>query len=205
MIKINLLPDAYKQQSKPGKQKIPITLILLSANALLLALLLVVTAVNVYRTISLKALKTRLVTLASEQQKIATIKQRIENFKTTNALFAPLVKREFLWSKTLNKLSDLLIPGVWFRSLSMERKIVNKTENFVTADVTIKYLVLMGTAVSVGEDEMAIIGEFIRKLKSDTDFIKHFENIELESVLRRKIAAVEVMDFTLTCYFKREI
>jgi len=205
MITINLLPEAYKQQTKPGKQKIPITLILLSANTLLLALLLVVTAVNVYRTITLKALKARLVTLAPEQQKITTIKQRIENFKTTNALFAPLVKREFLWSKTLNKLSDLLIPGVWFRSLSVERKIVNKTENFVTTDVTIEYLILMGTAVSVGEDEMAIIGEFIRKLKSDTDFIKHFENIELESVLRRKIATVEVMDFTLTCYFKREI
>lgn len=52
---------------------------------------------------------------------------------------------------------------------------------------------------------MGAIGNFVRNLKLNKEFFQHFSGIELEGVLRRQIATVEVMDFTLICLFKQEV
>lgn len=99
MIEINLLPEIYRAKKEERQQLIPLNLILLSINAMLLAIFLIITAINVGRSITLHALDTRLKGLAPEQQKIISIQQKTVNLKKTNALFSPLVKNRSLWSK----------------------------------------------------------------------------------------------------------
>ncbi len=205
MIEINLLPEAYKVKKEGQKQKVPVTLILLSVNAVLLAFFLIITAINVARSITLHALNTRLEGLAPEQQKILSIQHKTVNLKETNALFSPLVKNRFLWSKKLNLLSDLIVPGIWLRELSLEKEAASQVQTPAAAVQGIKFLKLEASAVSVTHDEMGVIGSFIRNLKLNKEFFQHFSRIELEGVLRRQIATVEVMDFTLICWFKQEV
>ncbi|MFH1093810.1 MAG: hypothetical protein V1739_06630 [Candidatus Omnitrophota bacterium] len=201
MIEINLLPEIYRAKKEERQQLIPLNLILLSINAMLLAIFLIITAINVGRSITLHALDTRLKGLAPEQQKIISIQQKTVNLKKTNALFSPLVKNRSLWSKKLNLLSDLIIPGIWLRQLSLEKEAVAQA----AGPQGKKNLKIEATAVSVIHDEMGAIGNFVRNLKLNKEFFQHFSGIELEGVLRRQIATVEVMDFTLICLFKQEV
>lgn len=205
MIEINLLPEAYKAKKEEKQLKIPINLILLSINAVLLAIFLISTAVNVGRSITLHALDTRLKGLAPEQQKIISIQHKTINLKATNAIFSPLVTNRFLWSKKLNLLSDLIIPGIWLRQLSLEKKAAAQVQALAGVSQGNKFLKFKATAVSVAHDEMGVIGRFVRNLKLNKEFFQHFKVIELEGVLRRQIATVEVMDFTLICLFKQEV
>lgn len=206
MIEINLLPEAYKIKNVKTEQNIPVNLILLSINAFLLAIFLIITAINVGKNITLHALNTRLKGLAPEQQKIIEIQKKTTDLKATNTLFSPMVENKFLWSKKLNLLSDLIIPGIWLRQISFENQSTQEVGQAVAVvgaqDVSLK---IEATAVSVINDEMGIISKFVKKLKQNKDFISDFKGIELEGVLRRQIATVEVMDFTLICIFKQEV
>jgi Tfp pilus assembly protein PilN len=195
MIEINLLPEEYMVSRKVQQNAVPVTLILLGLNAVLLSCLFIVTAVNLSRSITLNALNTRLEGFSAEQQKIIAIQQKIANLKSTNAIFSPLVTNRFLWSKKLNHLSDLVLPGIWFRNLALEKTVPAGLSRVLKIDLSV---------VSVAHDEMSIVGEFIRHLKTDDDFFKDFQNIELQSFLQRQIASAEVMDCTLLCSFKPE-
>ncbi len=205
MIEINLLPEAYKAKKEEKQQHIPVNLILLSINAVLLVIVLIITAINVGRSITLHALDTRLKGLAPEQQKIIFIQHKTVNLKAANALFSPLITNRFLWSKKLNLLSDLIIPGIWLRQLSLEKEAAAQAQFPAVGLRGNKFLKLEATAVSVIHDEMGVIGNFVRNLKLNKEFSQHFKGIKLEGVLRRQIATVEVMDFTLICLFKQEI
>ena len=205
MIEINLLPEAYKIKKEAKYEHIPVNLILLSTNAVLLAIFLIITAVNVGRSITLHALDTSLKGLAPEQQKIISIQHKTLNLKTTNALFSSLVTNKFLWAKKMNMLSDLIIPGIWLRQLSLEKEAADQTQTAVGLSHGNRSMKLAATAVSVDHDEMGTIGNFVRNLKLNKEFFEDFKGIELEGVLRRQIATVEVMDFTLICFFKQEV
>ncbi len=205
MIEINLLPAEYKALRKTSGKSIPMNLILISINAVLLAVLLIVSGMNLSKTLTLNALNTRLQGLAPEQQKIITLQRKIQSLKSTNALFSPFVDNRFLWSKKLYFLDDLLWPGIWLRSISLERKIINPMFDVNVPGNAINHLKIMATVVSLTNDEMGTVGKLIRRLKTSDDFFREFSNIELEGVISRSIASVEVMDFTLLCLFKPEI
>ncbi|MBU4304656.1 MAG: hypothetical protein KJ893_03375 [Candidatus Omnitrophica bacterium] len=204
MIEINLLPESYKVSKKTREQALPITFILLVSNGIFLLILLLVTAFNVSRVVTLHAVETRLDGLAPEQQRIIAIQQRIINLKNTNALFRPQVENRYFWAKALNYISDLTIPGIWLRTFTFEKIVISEINPGVPGEFS-RRLKIGATAVSLAHDEMAIIGDFLRNLKTDKDFCRNFKLIELESVLRRKISTVEVMDFTLVCRFNEDI
>ncbi len=204
MIEINLIPEADRTQivKQNGAKDIPWNLILLSLNGILLTILLLVTAVNVGRIIRLKALSTRLNGLAPEQQKILAVQQKIKQLKSTNAMFSTVTGQGFLWSKTLNRLSDLLVPGIWFRQISSKKKEKPGSDSSKPKEYY-RLLTINGTVVAVNQDEMSVIGKFIREVKDDPYLKKNFDNVELESVFRKKISDVEVMDFILVCNLKQ--
>jgi hypothetical protein len=205
MIEINLLPAEYKTQRKTKAKNIPVNLILISVNAVLVAVLLIVTAMNLSKTITLNALNTRLKGLAPEQQKIISLQRKTQSLKTTNALFSPLITNRFLWAKKLYYLEDAILPGIWLRSISLETKVINPLLDVNYAGNSMSNLKIDACVVSVSQDEMGIIGKLIRKLKTSDEFFKDFSNIELQGVVSRQIASVEVMDFTLVCLFKPEV
>lgn len=206
MIEINLLPESYKAERRTQEHNIPLNLILLASNAVFIAILLIISVVNLSRTITLRALNTRLEGLAPEQQKIIEIQRKTSQFKAKNSLFSPFVSGRFYWSKKLNVLSDLIIPGIWLRDLSFEKNLLSTTGRSSTGQVSFSYsLKINGTAVSIEGDEMSIINDFIKGLKTNPEFFEDFKTIELESILRRRIASVEVMDFALICLFKEGV
>jgi Tfp pilus assembly protein PilN len=204
MIEINLLPDDFKSKQKSNKQSLPINLILISINAVLVVILLIVTAINLSNTIKLNAMNTRLAGLAPEQQKIISLQRKIESLKATNQSFYYLVEDRFLWAKKLYYLDELLIPGVWLRNLSLKREVINAMVDASYPGNSTNYLEIDASVVSVSSDEMGLIGKLIRNLKTSKEFFQDFSNIELEGVVRRTIASVEIMDFTLICKFKPE-
>jgi len=203
MIEINLLPDVYKAEKKAEIEKIPVSLILLSINGILLAVFLIVSAVNLGRAITLNALNTRLHGLAPEQQKIVDIQSKTERLKSVNASFSFLLSPQAMWAEKLNLLSDLMLPGIWFRRLSLEKDQAD-SQDPTAVGIVPKYLKIEGSVVSPSGDEMSIISDFVRALKANEKFIRDFSNIKLEGVLRRQIATVEVMDFNLICFLKQK-
>ena len=210
MIEINLLSDELKQTraQRLRDKKFPVTLILLSLNGVLFSVLLIVSSVSIARFTTLRALETRLRGLAPEQQKIMGIIKSSSDLKSKNAFYNQLSSEGFLWSETLNKLSGLIVPGIWFRQMQMLEPRVASTTGAPGKGVEPpppRVLKVSATAVSVAGDEMAVINEFIKKVKEDTAFMKHFKNIELESVMRRQISSVDVMDFTLLCSFNESV
>lgn len=205
MIEINLLPAEYKKQINTKAKNVPVDLILISTNAVVIVVLLIVTGMNLSQTLTLSALNTRLGTLAPEQQKIIALERKMQSLKSTNAMFSPLVDNRFLWSKKLYFLDNAILPGIWFRSLSLEKKILNPMLDPSYPGNSINHLKIGASVVSISNDEMGTIGKLLRKLKTSDEFFKDFSNIELEGVVSRSIGSTEVMDFTLFCLFKPEI
>ena len=97
-----------------------------------------------------------------------------------------------LWSKKLNRLSDLAAPGMWFTNLSLDQG-----ENG-------RHLSIEGNISSFLKDETAVMGRFMKALKEDDAFSGDFKEIRLEAMQQKKIKNVDVMSFSINCYFKKE-
>ncbi len=201
MVRINLLPEEYRPKNTNPGSDLPINQILLGVNALLLFLFIIFSALSLTRVVQDRILTNRLGQLQQEQSRLSSLRTEISQLKQGNSFFDGLAQREFFWSEKLNLLSDLLVPGIWFRQIMLDDK-TNITVGAGNKTGGTRRLIMHGTAVSVTHEEMAVITELIRGLKADKRFFAEFRNIELESVLRRKIGPVEVMDFTLVCLFK---
>ncbi|RKY37598.1 MAG: hypothetical protein DRP78_00670 [Candidatus Omnitrophota bacterium] len=195
MVTIDLLPAKYKEAKLEREKYFPLTLFLVILICLILFVLFFVYRMKIVSHAELQTLNMQLDGLAPGQRKVFEIQEQIAEAKECNNVFEQLLKRNFLWARKLNKLSDSLICGIWLRALSLDNEKIATDFDCIKID---------GTVVSLEHKEMALIGKFIRNLKSDAEFFKNFKNIKLESVIRRNIADVEVMDFTLTCYFKNE-
>ena len=204
MITINLVPDSYKSARK-NSQGTPVTLILLIVNALFLGIFLIVTSLNVYKTVTLKAITTRLSNLEQKKNELVALQHKITNLNGSNSIIEAAVFSDFCWSRILNNLNDAIIPGVWLKQISIHKKTKKTTIDYVEQLVENKFLKIEGTVVSLAHDEMAVVSSFVRGLKKNNNFSALFKKLELESVLRRKIATVEVMDFTLLCHFGEKV
>jgi len=205
MIEINLLPEELKKTALT-REKIPLTFILLCAAGLMLALLLIMSAVTLANKIVLRALDSRLQSLDAGQKRITEIRGRIASFKADNEAYAQLFTAPFLWSRALNTFSDALLPGIWFNSVAVQKEAIGaKARTGKETSVYGKVLVVNGTAVALQANEMTLISDYIRNLKANGDFFLDFASVELESVLRRKIQTVEAMDFNLLFRFKEGV
>ncbi|MBL7069102.1 MAG: hypothetical protein ISS34_04520 [Candidatus Omnitrophica bacterium] len=217
MIEINLLPENLRKK-KPIFQmpEIKIT----SAPIIIgIAVLLVLIHGLTMLTINLQRRAIDKMSVEWQREKIEKESielTRRENIKMRRKIDAieDLMSRKILWAKKLNQLSDLVIDGIWYTSLSIDRKtvIVEPKEGasgksmamrrFATERVQIPYLSIEGEVSSSYGDELAIISRFIDGLKSEKDFFKDFSNIELDSTTLHEIENVEVMKFNINCYIK---
>jgi len=105
-----------------------------------------------------------------------------------------LTSKSILWSKKMSDLSAAITEGVWLSELSLHDEKGPKNE---------QAMLLKGSVFSYTEgEEAAIIGSFINSLKYNKGFFEDFKDIKLESSRMRSIAELEVMDFSIICYFK---
>lgn len=125
--------------------------------------------------------------MSVDRKTVEGINKELKDVKATNTLITGTVsKKVILWSQKLNILSDNLPKGVWFKKI-----VWNETA-----------LVVEGRAYSKSHDEMMTVGNFVSNLKKDTNFMKDFSSIELNSISRVKQGLVEVAIFTITVKVK---
>lgn len=91
------------------------------------------------------------------------------------------------WALRLNRMSQDLPYGVWFKALSFDGN----------------NLILQGSAVSLEKEELSLINKFMDSLKGDKDFTDSFQGLELGAVQRRAVGGYDIVDFALTAPEKR--
>ncbi len=107
------------------------------------------------------------------------------------------LKREVLWAKNLNYISNLVPSGVWLEDMVLHTKREGHLSKYEKLDIN-------GSAISLrGEEMMDLIGGFMAALEKEELFSEQFSEIKLISSQRsKKDARFEVMDFKLSCQYR---
>ena len=90
------------------------------------------------------------------------------------------------WAQKLNDISEVLPRGVW-----LTRIVATKQR-----------LVIEGSAIGKGKDEMINVHNFASNLKGQEQFMKNLNDLEVGSIQRRSIKMVEIADFSITAKVK---
>jgi len=199
MIEIDLLPlELRKKKRIPLEQILKTKLIfaVLGGVILLHLFLHILVALN---SVRFSKLEKSWQGLAKQRQQIARLRNEAAKFGQEMPLIEQLMESRILWSEKLNRISDLIIKGVWLKKLTLEKEEAKKVQ---TKEIISEYLMIRGSAASRTGDEPALIGRFMQNLKDDSAFSADFAEIELGPIKKRRIAQTEVMDFVLICRFR---
>lgn len=200
MVQINLLPVTAKK-----KQKIKAEL-KIKVGPLIFALVGVILAVVVCWTILGIRLSGQRKQLTERQKQLNTLRSSLKNLNQQNQdkrqfqhrleFLEAELKREVFWAENLNRLSNLVPPGIWFKKISLHTVKEKRLKKYVS-------LRIGGSVVSLrGEEMIDLIGEFMNALKKDELFSEQFSEIRLLSSKRSKSGKFEIMDFSLHCQFR---
>lgn len=222
MIEINLLPEESKKKqarwsqidlSQASLQNMSLVHLGMIAGAAILGLQIVVFTIGFSTGHISAALEKRYARILPKKQEADAIKHNIEVMNRKIRTIDDLMVERFSWAKKLNDLSDAMTPYVWLTEISYdERSVERRTvleqkgeaqqQRPVTTKALSRYLRLTGYASSVREEGAALVGKFIKNLKSSPGFYSDFSDIELGNVKAERFEDQEVMKFTITCYFK---
>ena len=220
MLKINLLPPDLKKKKLPklkwqfaGKvTKLPLLPSIACAVAFLMILQVSVMGILGYKKKALTSYKARWEKVAPNMKEVTILKNELNEMEGTKRAIDNLTKGRFLWAKFLKSLSDSMTPGVWLTRLKVSKiseqparmqargRSAETTEE-VLMSVT-RALILNGSVTARKGEETAHVGRFVDSLKKNADFFTPFSDIKLDSIERRGMGGVEVMDFELICQFK---
>ncbi|MFH1782658.1 MAG: hypothetical protein ABH848_03475 [Candidatus Omnitrophota bacterium] len=125
-------------------------------------------------------------TLDINKKEVESIDQKIADLRMKFSTFDKITKREFLLSDKMDKLSELVLPGIWFTYLYTDL-----SEN----------LIIQGSIISKNEEAMAVVGNLMKNLQEDKDFFKGFSSIKLENVQKRKKEERDIVDFKIVLKF----
>lgn len=116
-------------------------------------------------------------------------RKTVEDFKKEHNLASDdklaleqFINKKINWSEKLNILSSNLPYGIWFDEFSV-----------TAGDFSLRALV-----ISLEQQEMSLVNKFIENLKSNKEFFKDFDKLEVTSVTRRVIGGYDIIDFILT-------
>nr|MBU1327970.1 PilN domain-containing protein [Candidatus Omnitrophota bacterium] len=193
MIEINLLPEELrKKKSEPyfnlniEAEKLKFWI----GGGAVGILILIVTMLflgSFIRKAQINGLLAREKNFSSRLSQIDSVNKEIAVLKAKMSILDQLTKRKFLWTEKLNRLSDLVLPGIWFTHVYTD------SEN---------RLIIEGSVFSKSEEAMASVGKFMKNVKDDQQFFKDFNNIKLESVQRKNKEERDMVDFKIALYFQ---
>ena len=216
MIEINLLPQEFRSDkiSKKGLNvnipKIPLVpTIIAGVIIFMLVHLTLVLSISIQNK-QLAKLKRESESIAPQQKIAGIIKKEADELQAKLSVVDSLASESLIWSKKLSSLSRSITEGVWLSSLYLnfetQKAKAPYSQNVSTPageSVRQQTLVLRGSALSSSPgEEPAVVGKFIESLRANQDFFTDFEDIKLSSIQRKKQGEVEIMDFTIICYFK---
>ncbi len=191
MIDINLVPPPLRKKHK--SQMFPMATLNLPKEAIvglvggLFAVLLVVhflLQIIIFVKFAQHASARRhLERIQPEKKKVDLVIDEMRNLQgKINSIDKVTNLKRILWSQKLNDVSDCISRGVWLNKVSLDQKI----------------LLVDGSAVSKMKDEMVSVGNFTANLKGNKSFMAGLDSIELGSIQRRQVKAIDLVDFVVT-------
>lgn len=222
MIEIDLLPEEIKKKRQQFKMpKLNLSIIPLLAGfiaILVLAHFGITTFLNINKD-SYENMSNEWKRIEPQKRAIELIaKENVNRQKDIDEIEA-LMQGKILWSKKLNQLSDLIVPGVWYTKISIGKKAIVRPARaplgpkrpkrpgrkpLARKRSTTSYLGIEGEVSSAYGEPLEIVAKFIENLESDPRFYNDFSNIELFSTKLHSILETEVMAFSINCYFKEK-
>jgi Tfp pilus assembly protein PilN len=197
MIEINLLPLELREKRIIYFEEIFKAKIIFSVLGSLLLFHLFLYTLNIISKKRLNSIEGKWQQLSSQREKIKQLNSELTELNEKVPLIEQLISKRLLWSQTLNRISDLIVNGVWLSELRFDKQ-KTKDGRFL------EYLTIYGSAASPTKDEPALIGRFMQNLKDDSVFSGNFLEIELGPMQKRLINQTEIMDFVLKCRVKRQ-
>ena len=184
MITINLLPESYRQPvSSPVQQFHRSPLALLMAAVMIGVAALLLAGVQM-RQAALAGANTRLQQLSAKKAAVDELNTLVRDLREQHAVFERLSHARSQWAHHLNVLSDVTPDGVWLTDFALDPD---------------KGLVIQGSALAKGGEEIVRINRLVDGLNNDEQVSQVLRNIQIESVKRMKEDQVDVVEFTLTC------
>ena len=184
MININLLPESYRQPvSSPVQQFHRSPLALLMAAVMIGVAALLFAGVQM-RQAALAGANTRLQQLSAKKAAVDELNTLVRDLREQHAVFERLSHARSQWAHHLNVLSDVTPDGVWLTDFALDPD---------------KGLVIQGSALAKGGEEIVRINRLVDGLNNDEQVSQVLRNIQIESVKRMKEDQVDVVEFTLTC------
>lgn len=207
MVDINLLP---KEAVVGTKKRLGITLKMpkIIATPLIVGVISALLLCQVLISLLAITQRNRLIKLSAEftevspLEKVAEVlKKQADELNRKLSVIESLTSDSLIWSKKFYDLSGAVIEGVWLTSLSLN---VEAPKGGADAQSKSRQtLVLKGSVVSPSPGgETAIVGKFIESLRSNRGFFDDFDDIKVSSIQSKRLGEIEVMDFTIICYFK---
>ena len=183
MIRINLLPEAYRKTSTATIQPL-----YRSPLAILIVVLLILGGAGLWGTFIIRQaqyqqLQAKQKRLESKYQELTELLGIVQKLQSEQTVLDRLVRGRSQWARSLNRLSDTTPDGVWFTDLSLD---------------PMKGLIIQGSAVSQGGEEMVRIGRLVQDLKVDPDFSSAIRDVQIESIKSVQEKEIDVIEFTLT-------
>ncbi len=205
MLQINLLPEHLRKKKKASIQipDITVTMLPILIGIGLLIIFLHITFIFVVRSKSnaLKKLSTEWATIESDKTSVEALKKETTRIKKRVNAIDSLMGEKVSWSRKLNELSDLVLPGIWFTRLSIDKRSIS-TDSKSSERREITYLSIVGEVSATVEEELVILGRFIKQLKADPSFSRDFSSIELTATQLHQIENQDAMKFNVKCQLK---
>lgn len=200
MVQINLLPPTIRSKQK---RRVELEVKLEPLIFILIGTILAVIVVWVLLGVRLSAQRK---VLARQDDQLKSLKfnlEKADKLEEEKTLFLrkleiihQQLKKQLLWARTLNRLSNLLPAGIWFKKITLDTVEVGGLKTNVGLDIN-------AVAISLkGEEMIDLIGKFMTALKKDEVFSEQFSEIRLISSKRGEFGKIETMDFNLFCQFQ---
>ncbi|MDO8581113.1 MAG: PilN domain-containing protein [Candidatus Omnitrophota bacterium] len=194
MIEINLIPPALRKKKGKGlfptDFHIPLEIIIGAGGGLIVLLLLAhifLSSINLVKVNKYNGLKKEMDILKPAKQEVDLILTQLREAQgQLQAIQGVTGDKQLLWAQKLNLISEHLPRGVWLKNVVLDGKA----------------LLIAGSAISKEKKEMTGVHALASALKSDPEFMKGMEELELSSLDRKKIQTTEVVDFLITVRVK---
>ena len=183
MLRVNLLPDGARKISlSPIEQfhRTPLMWVILVCLSIVPLGLFVPMYINGREQ---QRVTKQIDTLRPKKEEVDKIQRAVQLLQEQDRAFSALKTGKAAWAHRLNILSNVTPDGVWFSELSVDQK---------------KGLVLQGSAIAAGGDEITRVNKFLQELSSQPDFASAFNGLSSESIKRVQLKEVEVVQFTIT-------
>ena len=194
MIEINLIPYSRRKKKKSKLSltefNIPLEIIIGLGGGLIALLILVhisLMVINVRNVAKHREFQKQMETVLPQKQQVEKVIGELRFLQSTQkAVQDILPERKIRWAQKLNILSDSIPRGVWLKRVNLEGDVLS----------------IEGSAISTDNEAMINVHQFTSSLKSQKEFLEHFNDLELGSIQRRKIKQMDIADFMITARLK---